>query len=92
MFEMLTENPAGYEGRFVTEGTMSPGQATVADWLQIIRGEFSEVPGLHLTRKQFQRLWGLDAETCDTLLHVLMDQKFLRQTHDHSYVRASISQ
>jgi hypothetical protein len=92
MFEMFTENPARYESRFVTEGTMSPVQSTVADWLQIIRGEFSEVPGLHLTRQQFQRLWGLDTETCDTLLHVLMDQKFLRQTPDHSYVRASISQ
>lgn len=90
MFEVLTENLAGHEGRFVGEDAMSPAQTTVADWLQIIRGEFAEVPGLHLTRKQFQRLWGLDGDTCDTLLNALIDQKFLRQTPDQGYVRASI--
>ena len=82
MFDVTRENFAGREGRFMGEGTMSPAQTTVADWLQIIRGEFAEVPGLHLTRSQFQRLWGLDGETCDTLLDVLLDQKFLRQTSD----------
>jgi hypothetical protein len=69
------------------EGTMSPTQTSVADWLQIIRGEFAEVPGLHLTRQQFQKLWGLDGETTSTLLDVLVDQKFLRRTSDEGYVR-----
>jgi hypothetical protein len=90
MSEVVTENLAGHEGRVVGEDAMSPAQTTVADWLQIIRGEFAEVPGLHLTRKQFQRLWGLDGDTCDTLLDVLIDQKFLRQTPDQGYVRANI--
>ena len=66
---------------------MSPTQTSVADWLQIIRGEFAEVPGLHLTRQQFQKLWGLDGETASTLLDVLVDQKFLRRTSDEGYVR-----
>jgi hypothetical protein len=92
MFDVTRENLAAREGRFVGEGAMSPVQTTVADWLQIIRGEFAEVPGLHLTRKQFQRLWGLDGDTCDTLLDVLLDQKFLRQTSDQGYVRANASQ
>ena len=91
MFDVTRENFAGHEGRF-GEGSMSPVQTTVADWLQIIRGEFAEVPGLHLTRKQFQRLCGLDGDTCDTLLDVLLDQKFLRQTSDQGYVRANVSQ
>jgi len=90
MFEMPSENLAGRESRFVTEELMSPTQTTVADWLQIIRGEFAEVPGLHLTKKQFQRLWGLDRETCDTLLDVLIAQKFLRQTSNEGYVRANV--
>jgi hypothetical protein len=90
MFEVVTKNLAGRESRFVGEDAMSPAQTTVADWLQIIRGEFAEVPGLHLTRKQFQRLWGLDGDTCDTLLDALIDQKFLRQTPDQGYVRANI--
>ena len=92
MFDVARENFTGREGRFVGEGVMSPVQTTVADWLQIIRGEFAEVPGLHLTRQQFQRLWGLDCDTCDTLLDVLVDQKFLRQTSDQGYVRANVSQ
>jgi hypothetical protein len=92
MFDMVTENLAGRESRFVGEGAMSPVQTTVADWLQIIRGEFAEVPGLHLTKKQFQRLWGLDGDTCDRLLDVLVDQNFLRQTPDQSYVRANVGQ
>jgi hypothetical protein len=66
---------------------MSPVQTTMADWLQIIRGEFSEIPGLHLTRNQIQRLWGLDGQTCDEL-EVLLATKFLRLTHDEGYVRA----
>jgi hypothetical protein len=89
MSMMVKENPAERESRFVMEGAMSPAQTTVADWLQIVRGEFAEVPGLHLTKRQFQRLWGLDCDTCDTLLNVLVNQKFLRETSDHSYVRAS---
>jgi len=92
MFGMATENLAGRESRFVGEGAMSPVQTTVADWLQIIRGEFAEVPGLHLTKKQFQRLWGLDGDTCDRLLDVLVDQDFLRQTPDQGYVRANVGQ
>jgi hypothetical protein len=76
----------------VTERNMSPAQAAVADWLQIIRGEFSEIPGLHLTRNQIQRMWGLDVQTCDTLLDILLSTKFLRQTHDAAYVRADAEQ
>jgi hypothetical protein len=71
---------------------MSPVQSTVADWLQLIRGEFSEVPGLHLTKKQVQRMWGLDGETCDELLDILVTTKFLRQTPDDGYVRSGIGQ
>ena len=67
---------------------MSSVQTTMADWLQIIRGEFSEIPGLHLTRNQIQRLWGLDGQTCDKLLEFLLATKFLRLTHDEAYVRA----
>ena len=70
----------------------APVEPGVREWLQIIRGEFAEVPGLHLTRKQFQRLWGLDGKTCDTVLDVLVGTNFLRHTADDAYVRASIGQ
>ena len=63
---------------------------TVTEWLQIIKGEYIEVPGLHLTKKQFQRLWGLDPFTCDALLEALVASRFLRQTPNDGYARADI--
>jgi hypothetical protein len=70
---------------------MDAVQDSVADWLQIIRGEYSEIPGLHLTKKQVQRLWGLDPLTCDALLASLVDVKFLRQTPNGSYARFEVT-
>ena len=67
-------------------------QTTAADWLQIIRGEYSEIPGLHLTKKQVQRLWGLDAATCDALLETLVGGRFLRRTQNGAYARADLGQ
>ena len=67
---------------------MTAIETSAAEWLQIIRGEFIEIPGLHLTRPQVQRLWGLDADTCDELLDALVDARFLRRTHAGQYVRA----
>jgi hypothetical protein len=63
-------------------------QNTVMDWIHLIRSEYLEIPGLHLTRNQVQRLWGLDAVMCDTLLETLIDVRFLRRTHAGAYVRA----
>ena len=55
--------------------------------IQIIRGEFLEIPGLRLTRDQVQRLWDLRRDTCATILEELLDQGFLRVTADGAYVR-----
>ena len=66
---------------------MNPAPTSLADWLPIIRGEFQEIPGLHLTRPQVQRLWGLDAPTCDALIEELVDGGFLRRTHTGAYAR-----
>ncbi len=57
--------------------------------LAIIRGEYLEMPGLRLTRQQAQRLWSLDAETCETLLTTLEAARFLRRTRGGDYVLAS---
>ena len=66
---------------------MNPVQGSLADWLPLIRGEFQEIPGLHLTKPQVQRLWGLDGPTCDELLDALVDGGFLRRTQTGAYVR-----
>jgi hypothetical protein len=67
---------------------MLDAQTTVAVWIQLIRAEYLEIPGLHLTRNQVRRLWGLDDLTCDALLEALVDLRFLRQTRTGAYVRA----
>jgi hypothetical protein len=51
-----------------------------------VRAEFLEMPGLCLTIEQAQRLWSLDAGTCETLLTSLIDSRFLRRTDDGLFV------
>ena len=60
----------------------------VVDWLQLIRAEYLEIPGLHLTQPQAERLWGLDSLTCEALLGALIQTGFLRRTQTGAYVRA----
>jgi len=59
------------------------------DALRRIRGEYLEMPGLRLTTAQAQRLWNLDRPTCEHLLASLVTSRFLAQTRDGSFVRAS---
>jgi hypothetical protein len=46
-----------------------------------VRGEYLEMPGLRLTTRQAQCLFGLDTETCEAILAELQDAKFLTRTH-----------
>ena len=57
-------------------------------WLDIIRSEFREMPGMALTDQQFQRLWGLDRATMDEAIRTLMDGHFLIRTRDGRYARS----
>ena len=59
-------------------------------WCELIHAEYVEMPGLHLTKPQVQRLWGLDEETADVVLAALEDEKFLRRTSDDTYVRVGV--
>jgi hypothetical protein len=40
----------------------------VTDLATLIRAEYEEMPYLHLTRAQVQRLWLLDPSVCDDIL------------------------
>jgi hypothetical protein len=66
---------------------MPTDTATLRDWLRLIRAEYLEVPGLHLTKAQIQRMWGLDAATCDALIRTLVESRFLRRTTADRYGR-----
>ena len=58
--------------------------------IRLVRSEFAEMPGLHLSKRQAQRLWNLDPKSADTILEMLEASHFLRRTADEMYVRADI--
>jgi hypothetical protein len=58
-------------------------------WLRLVEKDYLEIPGLNLTRPQMQRLWGLDAATCDVVLGALESARFLQRTSRGSYVLAA---
>jgi hypothetical protein len=84
---MLVASPQLHRQTCAEATVMNAVENTVREWLQIVRGEFSEIPGLHLTRVQIQRLWGLDSPTCDAVLEALLNDRFLRRTKNGAYVR-----
>jgi hypothetical protein len=45
--------------------------------LRRVRGEYREMPGMRLTIDQAMRLWDLDRQTCQSLLHSLVEAHFL---------------
>jgi hypothetical protein len=55
-------------------------------WLNLIKGEYQEMPGLHLTKRQVRRMWSLDDSMCDALLQRLQTAHFLKITADGCYV------
>lgn len=58
------------------------------DQVELIRSEYLQLPGLSLTKVQAQRLWGLDAPTCERLFEALVGERFLRKTSQRGrYVR-----
>jgi hypothetical protein len=65
-------------------GSTSP----TATLLQLVEGEYREMPGLALTEAQAERLWGIDAAMCRAVLTALLDRRFLRRTAAGTYVRA----
>jgi hypothetical protein len=52
-----------------------------------IYGEFLEMPGLRLSVRHAQRLFGLGEHACARLLDQLVAQKFLTRQRDGAYVR-----
>jgi hypothetical protein len=52
------------------------------------RAEYLEMPGLCLTYQQAQRLWGLDATRCGTVLNALRGSGFLAETRSGQFVLA----
>jgi hypothetical protein len=68
---------------------MSAETLLLDDLLKRVRAEFLEMPGLRLTRAQARRLWALDAALCDAVLSALVDARFLVESRNASFMRAS---
>ena len=51
-----------------------------------IEGEYREMPGLSLTLRQAERLWGLDRPTCEFALATLIERRVLRRGMNGTYV------
>lgn len=64
------------------------GDDTWMDFANLIRAEYSEMPGLSLNAAQVQRLWNLDPTSTSVLLTHLVDTGFLRCTPRGTYLRA----
>ena len=51
-----------------------------------VRAEYLEDPGLSLTPRQMQRLWNLDAATCEAVLQSLLAAGFLERRSNDTFV------
>jgi hypothetical protein len=58
------------------------------DCVHLVQAEYTEMPGLQLTKAQVRRLWGLDEDECDIVLQELLSMHFLERTPRDAYVLA----
>jgi hypothetical protein len=64
---------------------------TFCDWVRLVQSEYVEMPGLHLSKRQAQRLWNLDARSTDMIFDTLEASHFLRRMPNDMYIRADVS-
>ena len=68
-----------------------PAIENFCDWVRLIQSEFVEMPGLHLSKRQAQRLWNLDQRSAEIIFEALEQSRFLRRTPNDMYARADVS-
>ena len=68
---------------------MNADKIVLDDLLRRVQAEFLEMPGLRLTRAQARRLWALDDTLCEVVLSALVDARFLVESRNASFIRAS---
>jgi hypothetical protein len=61
---------------------------TVDNVRERVRAEYLEMPGLHLTIDQVQRLCGIERPICTTVLDGLVKEHFLCVKPNGAYARA----
>ena len=68
---------------------MSHAAESFNEALRRARSEFLEMPGLKLTAAQAARLLSVDETLCGRVLSTLVESRFLAETSNSSFVRAS---
>ena len=56
-------------------------------FLERIRSEFLEMPGMMLKLEQVMRLCGIERDACEMVLTALVEAKFLSRRSDGAYTR-----
>jgi hypothetical protein len=69
--------------------TVDASAVVLDDVLLRVQAEFLEMPGLRVTRAQARRLWALDDAVCEAVLCALVDARFLVESRNASFTRAS---
>ena len=69
---------------------MQQSTGNVFEWVRLVRSEYAEMPGLHLSKRQAQRMWNLDAHSADEIFNALEASHFLRRLADDVYIRADV--
>ena len=64
--------------------------STLSGWVRRVRCEFSEMPGLHLSKRQAQRLWNLDRQSAEAIFDELEAEHYLKRTTGDMYKRADL--
>lgn len=59
-----------------------PAPPAAEPLVRTITAEFRQMPGLRLTRTQFQRLWHLDPQQCDAIVGDLLGSATLIEGED----------
>ena len=60
---------------------------SIADLLALIRAEYDEMPGLHLTPAQVCRLFGIEPHTGKTVMRMLVEAGVLTRTATGAFIR-----
>ena len=85
-------DPPSWTGAISRVAAMSTGHHVNEALIGRVRAEYLEMPGLCLTIRQVQRLWGLETGTCEALLKSLIDSGFLVRTDRGLFVRGTPGQ
>jgi len=66
---------------------MPASEEPLTEWINRVRAEYLEMPGLSLTTWQMRRLWRIDARTCEAVVDALVASGFLYRCANQTYAR-----